>query len=258
VVGVLLVAFFKDDKNFIHAQSAVQEVILTLNYAAIILSISATTTALSLTDEFSEIPSRASRNPLHTSAYPAVSFQGENWGILRYFGVRKSTRWFIYHCKSTIHDSIFSITKTMYRVGMLAIGYSLCHRVYYHICCDSREADGYYHLRHHWRRDITPLISFPHTVLDLKTTGLWITPDGNPTSQRDPSKTLPIIKHVKSRHTLPCPHPLISSPSRVRLYTRFAKSLTFRRIVRNQERSSGKGGEGLGEEEGLCGVEGGN
>jgi len=88
-------------------QSGVQEAILTLNYAAIILSISATTTALSLTDEFGEIPSRASRNPLHTSAHPAVSFQGENWGILRYFGVRKSTRWFIYHCKSTMHDSIF-------------------------------------------------------------------------------------------------------------------------------------------------------
>jgi len=170
VVGVLLVAFFKDDKNFIHPQSGVREAILTLNYAAIILSISATTTALSLTDEFGEIPSRASRNPLHTSAHPAVSFQGENWGILRYFGVRKSTRWFIYHCKWTIHDSIFLITKTMYRVGMLAIGNSLCHRVYHHICCDSREADGHHHLRHHWGRDITPPDPFLHTILDLKTT----------------------------------------------------------------------------------------
>jgi len=107
VVGALTLAFFRDDKNFIHPQSGVQEAILTLNYAAIILSISATISALSLADKFGEIPSRASRNSLHTSAHPAMSLQAENSGILRYFGVRKSTRWFIYHCKSTMHDFYF-------------------------------------------------------------------------------------------------------------------------------------------------------
>jgi len=56
-----LLAFFKDDTKFNRPQSRVQEVILMLTYAAIILSISATISTLALTDEFSEIPSRASR-----------------------------------------------------------------------------------------------------------------------------------------------------------------------------------------------------
>jgi len=112
VVETLLVAFFRDDRSFKHPQLGVQEAILTLNYAAIILSISATISALFLTDEFSEIPSRASRNSSHTSAHPARVFEGENWDILRYFGARKSTRWIVYHCESTnITHFCFLMTK---------------------------------------------------------------------------------------------------------------------------------------------------
>ena len=107
VVEAFLVAFFRDDKNFKHPQSGAQEAILTLNYAAIIMSISATISALSLTHEFGEIPSRASRNPSHTSAHTAGIFEGENWDILRYFGARKSARWIIYHCESTNKDPRF-------------------------------------------------------------------------------------------------------------------------------------------------------
>jgi len=47
---------------------------------------------------------------------------------------------------------------------MLAIGYSLCHRVYYRV---SRDAGGHHHLRHRYRRDLTPPV---HSILDLKTT----------------------------------------------------------------------------------------
>jgi len=99
VVEALLLPFFKDNQNFTHPQSGVQEAILILTYAAIILSISATIGALSLIDELVEIPSRASRNPLHTG-HLAGTFQGGDWDILRYFGARKSTRWIIYHCES--------------------------------------------------------------------------------------------------------------------------------------------------------------
>ena len=101
MVATLLVAFFQDNQKFAHSQSGVQEAILILAHAAIILSISATIGALSLTDEFAEIPSRAARNALHTSAHPTRAFEGENWDILRYFGARKSTRWIIYHCESS-------------------------------------------------------------------------------------------------------------------------------------------------------------
>lgn len=94
-------AFFKNDKNFKSPQSGVQEATLILTYAAIILSISATISALTLTDELGEIPSRASRDPLHTT-HPAGTIEGNNWDILRHFGARKSTRWVTYHGESTV------------------------------------------------------------------------------------------------------------------------------------------------------------
>lgn len=92
-------AFFKNDKNFIHPQSEVQDAVLTLTYAAIILSISATISCLVLTDEFGEIPNRASGNSLHTSAHLAELIEGDHWDILSRFGARKSTRWIAHHCK---------------------------------------------------------------------------------------------------------------------------------------------------------------
>jgi hypothetical protein len=100
VVETSLAAFFKDNKHFKSPQSGVQEAILILTYISIILSISATMSALTLTDEFGEIPSRASRDPLHINN-PVEIVQGKNWDILRYFGARKSTRWVTYHCEST-------------------------------------------------------------------------------------------------------------------------------------------------------------
>ena len=99
-VQASLVAFFKDDKNFKSSQSGVQATALILTYAAIILTISATISALTLTDELGAIPSRASRDPLHTTQ-PAEGIEGNSWDILRHFGARKSTRWVTYHCKPT-------------------------------------------------------------------------------------------------------------------------------------------------------------
>ena len=152
-------AFFNDDKNFKRPQSRVQEAILILTYAAIILSISATISALALTDEFGEIPSRASRDPLHTT-HPAESIEAKNWDILRHFGARKSTRWITYHCES-IDTPFFSlITTKLYRVCMLATGWFMCHCLHHCVCCYTRDADSYSRLRHHWRRDPTSLMSF--------------------------------------------------------------------------------------------------
>ncbi len=90
-----------DDKNFKTPQSGVQKTALILTYAAIILTISATISAWTLTDELGAIPSRASREPRHTT-HPAGSIEGNSWDILRHFGARKSTRWVTYHCESTV------------------------------------------------------------------------------------------------------------------------------------------------------------
>ena len=94
-----MVAFFKDDNNFHSTQKGVQKAILTLTYAAIILSISATISALTLTDHFGEIPSRASREP---GINDAKAQSGSDWDILRRFRTRKSTLWLIYHCELTL------------------------------------------------------------------------------------------------------------------------------------------------------------
>ena len=99
-----------------------QEAILIIPYAAIILSISGTISALSLTDEFAEIPSRAARDALHTSAQPAIALTGENWDILRYFGARKSTRWIIYHSECHMPAPIFLVMNKLYSAGKLTTG----------------------------------------------------------------------------------------------------------------------------------------
>jgi len=93
------VTFFKDEKNFQSTQKGVQEAILILTYAAITLSISATISALVLTDRFGEIPSQAARQPLINEANVQ---SGTDWDILRRFCTRKSTLWIIYHCKLTV------------------------------------------------------------------------------------------------------------------------------------------------------------
>jgi len=104
--------------------------------------------------------------------------------------------------------------KTTDRVGMLAIGYSLCHRVYYHIRCDTRDADGHHHLRHHWRRDITPLVPFLHTFLDLNTTEVCgLLPMGALLSE-GPFHERYVIINKKSCETMPSPS-IFSLPSTV-------------------------------------------
>lgn len=170
MVEASLVAFFKDDKNFKTPQSAVQEATLILTYSAIILSISATISALTLTDELGDIPSRASRDLLHTSN-PAQSIEGKNWAILRHFGARKSTRWITYHCRSTDQwlPCAFLITNKLHRDGLSIIGQSMCRCLYCCICRYTRDPDSRIHRHSHWRRDLTSPVPFPHMTLDHMT-----------------------------------------------------------------------------------------
>lgn len=121
-----MVNFFKDDKNFESPESTVQEVILILTYAAIILSISATISALTLTDEFGEIPNRACRE---RGCCPD-KMQGGDWDILRRFGIRDLTQWIVYHCKPIRHlpaSACFFDQDVLYRVDMLAISWFMRH-----------------------------------------------------------------------------------------------------------------------------------
>jgi len=90
-----------------------------------ILSIRATISPLSLTDELAQ---GRSHDALHTIAHPARTTEGESWDILRYFGARKSTRWIIYHRESQMPRS-----------------YSNYARI----------AISRYHLHHRWPRNPT-------------------------------------------------------------------------------------------------------
>jgi hypothetical protein len=95
------VAFFKDDKNYDSPQPKGQKVILILTLAGIVLSISATLSALGLTGEFVELSSRASRNSVHTT--PPNTLTITNLDILRFFGARRSMKWMILYCGLAVY-----------------------------------------------------------------------------------------------------------------------------------------------------------
>jgi len=61
-VAAQLFVFFKANQDSEGNQTASQRAVVTLSYAAIILSISATISSLILTDEFSEMRTRAARS----------------------------------------------------------------------------------------------------------------------------------------------------------------------------------------------------
>lgn len=90
-------AFFKDDDNFKSPESKAHEAILILTYTSIILSIGATISALTLTDQFGEIHSRASRK---RAVNENPKFAGGDWDLLLYYQAGKSTRWIVYHCET--------------------------------------------------------------------------------------------------------------------------------------------------------------
>jgi hypothetical protein len=116
-VSAQLLVFFKDDKNFGSGADnnigpkndsnvnidAIQQPILALTYAALILSIGATITSLILTNEFSNIPIRAARSmyDLESSNNAGETrYLGGNRGVLRLFGLRKSAVFIMGHCES--------------------------------------------------------------------------------------------------------------------------------------------------------------
>jgi len=99
-VTAQLLVFFKTNGTFVSADDPTQEPVLTLTYIALILSIGATISSLILTDELSDVPVRAarSRSALESSeTQKKVTFLGHDWGLLRFFGLRRSTRFVTVH-----------------------------------------------------------------------------------------------------------------------------------------------------------------
>jgi hypothetical protein len=103
-VAAQLVVFFKTPNTFHSDDDPRKDVILTIAYVALILSIGATIGSLVLTDEFADIPIRAARSPdnLGTSETKQNrTFLGTDWKMMEEFGLRKSTRLVVSHCESS-------------------------------------------------------------------------------------------------------------------------------------------------------------
>jgi len=99
-VTAQLIVFYKDKDTFGPDDDPRKEPILTFTYVALVLSIGATISSLILTDEFADIPIRAARSPYSLETIEAMPFLGQDWKILRTFGLRRSTRFVIGHCGS--------------------------------------------------------------------------------------------------------------------------------------------------------------
>ena len=108
-ISAQMAVFFKTDGTFDQKDDPRKEAILTLAYVALILSIGATISSLILTDKFADIPIRAARsqfcleskspntNPENRIEEP---YSTSNWGLLRIFGLGRSARFTLCHCKS--------------------------------------------------------------------------------------------------------------------------------------------------------------
>ncbi|KZV65746.1 hypothetical protein PENSPDRAFT_113862 [Peniophora sp. CONT] len=94
-VEAQLLVFYSDVSNFAHRGSTTQNAVKILTYIALICSISATMTALLLTDEFGEISTRAARNRDRRTEGGKTA--GTDWGILRMYQIREHANWIVYH-----------------------------------------------------------------------------------------------------------------------------------------------------------------
>jgi hypothetical protein len=107
-----LLVFFHDDVNFgaehqscrCNASKWItttpQKWILSLTYLSLVLSLAVTVTSYSLIAEFSILPSRVARDPLHTYS-PSETIKGSNWDILRHYCLRS---WVFYVWKFCMHS----------------------------------------------------------------------------------------------------------------------------------------------------------
>ncbi|KAI0048475.1 hypothetical protein FA95DRAFT_1039715 [Auriscalpium vulgare] len=108
VVESQLIAFIKSPSSYPHAASTAQmNALLIFTYAAFFFSLSAMISSLVLTDEFGELPVRASRrsNPIRQGLYDSSAAS-----LLESYGARKSWRWVMWHWIFTLVASVVSVT----------------------------------------------------------------------------------------------------------------------------------------------------
>src|ERR1700761_7598508 len=98
VVEVVLLTFMKNPVHYTHPHTrAARQALLAFSYCALFFSCSATISSLVLTDEFGELPVRASRksDPIKQGLFDSTSAS-----LLEVYGARRSWRWVMWHCMS--------------------------------------------------------------------------------------------------------------------------------------------------------------
>ena len=97
LVEIHLLSFVKDESNYSrHTNKSARHALLIFTYSALFFCISATVSGLILTDEFGELPVRASRkkDPIQEGVFDSGALD-----LLRSYGAKRSWIWVMWHCK---------------------------------------------------------------------------------------------------------------------------------------------------------------
>ncbi len=87
------------------------QALLAFTYITLFLSVSATMTSLILTDEFGELPLRASRRPDSQRLNKATTFDEASHKLLSRFGGSAAWRWVMWHCTYYVSICAFNPDK---------------------------------------------------------------------------------------------------------------------------------------------------
>jgi hypothetical protein len=97
LVEVHLLSFVKDESHYSrHTDKSARHALLIFTYTALFFGLSATVSGLILTDEFGELPVRASRkkDPIQEGVFDSNALD-----LLRSYGAKRSWIWVMWHCE---------------------------------------------------------------------------------------------------------------------------------------------------------------
>ncbi|KAI0271228.1 hypothetical protein BGY98DRAFT_1100289 [Russula aff. rugulosa BPL654] len=112
IVEVNLLSFIKDESNYSrHTNKSARHALLVFTYSALFFCLSATVSGLILTDEFGELPVRASRKK---DLIQEGVFDSGALDLLRTYGAKRSWIWVMWHWLfSLIAGTISLITQVL-------------------------------------------------------------------------------------------------------------------------------------------------
>ncbi len=102
IVEIHLLSFVKDESNYSRdTNKSARHALLIFTYTALFFCLSATVSGLILTDEFGELPVRASRkkDPIQEGVFDSGALD-----LLRSYGAKPSWIWVMWHCEFPVRS----------------------------------------------------------------------------------------------------------------------------------------------------------